>query len=299
MRPGIQRQTGISTIATIGAFVGIGVVFLIVFFIGMSGGSKNDTTNNKQTTTNQSTGTDTATASGPPFIRIPENSKIYNNAIYKFSFAYPDSFGELLAKSDTVTDGSLKVLGHDESATATKLPIGTTNAVLSGTLGVLVYAKDNFSVTVNNGVTVAPTQTGNDVTWKIISRGTSTQDIALGQPVTIKTVKSQTGVTVFDFTSRPNAAIVQARWVFVSGDTYAMITLPLLNKPEQAAISDADMAAYNVVGKNIAKTVRAAAQNTTKTNPTTGTSTDSSASSSNSTSTKSATSLSNLAGTSN
>jgi hypothetical protein len=256
MRTATNRQHGISTFATIGAFVGLGVVFLTIFLISLGGSKTTDKSSTKQTSVTNQTAS-TPTSSEPPFIRIPENSKIYANTQYKFMFAYPDSFGELSPSNNTPTDATSKTSFQAESLLASQKPIGNGTAQLNGKLGVFVYGKEDFKIVIlNNDVTVAPVKTGNDTTWKVVSRGSTTQDIAIGDAVTVKTIKSQTGVVVYDFIYKPSSSIVLARWVFETGDNYVVVVLPLASKPDNSTLSAADTSAYSIIGSNIARTVR-------------------------------------------
>lgn len=244
MRSRLYRQGGFSTIAAIAAIVGLGVAFLTVFLLATSDNSKNPPT--EQNNTEQE---EESSSNEPPYIRIPENSKIYQNTTYGFSFAYPDSFGELT----TSGDDSFRA----ESALATQKPIGNGTAFMTGALSVLIYKKADFKVTVSSDdVSVAPTQTGNDITWKVVSRGNSNQDITVGKAYNVKSIKSQTGIPVFDFTYRPSSNFALGRWVFASGDYYVMVSLPSVSKPSGENLAESDISAYTIVGNNIAKTVR-------------------------------------------
>jgi hypothetical protein len=269
MRSNSYRQRGASPFVAIMAFVVLGVVFLGLFFLSTSGGKKADNTTASDTAT-----TDTTTSNEPAYIRIPENSKIYNNETYKFLFAYPDSFGEL-STTDTNSNTTNGVLFQTQSALAAQKPIGDGTAFMNGRLAVYVYTKQDFKMVVNaNDVSVAPTTTGNDTTWKVVSRGSSSQDVSIGDSYAIKTIKSQTGITVFDFTYRPSTTLALGRWVFAAGDNYVMVTLPAVSKPSGDALTDSNASAYDIIGSNIAKTVRV---------PATKASTDSTSSSTSST----------------
>lgn len=255
-----QKQDGFSTIAAVGALIGLGVVFLTIFLFANSGNSNNRIQSNKNPTEQDS---GEQTASEPPFIRLPENSKIYRSQQYKFSFAYPDSFGEL--KDVQIGSSTNTIVDSAESASAVGKPIGGASAaVLNGKMGVYVYDKDNFKVVVQRpDISVAPTTTGSSTTWKVVSGGTANnKSYSVGQAYDIPVVKSQTGVTVFDFTLR-DAGNVLGRWVFASGDYYVLVALPTVSKVSGTALEARDIASYTIIGTNIAKTTRvqAAANN--------------------------------------
>lgn len=250
-----HRQRGASTFATIGAFIGLGVVFLGLFFLTTSGNTKAPGASTGDTT---GTTTDTtSTSSEPPYIRLPENSKIYKNTNYKFLFAYPDSFGDLTIQAGSTDSTSIGGLFQAQSALAAQKPIGDGTAFMNGRMAVYVFSKDNFKVVVNsNDVSVAPTTTGSDTTWKVVSRGNTTQDLSIGDAYTVKSVKSQTGIQVFDFTYRPSSGLALGRWVFATGDNFVMVALPSVSRPSGDNLSDGNFAAYDIIGNNIAKTVR-------------------------------------------
>jgi hypothetical protein len=244
------NQSGLGTFAMIGALVGLGVVFLTVFFIANS--SPKVTTKSSTATQTTPSATDTTAPKEPPFIRIPENSKVYSNSSYKFMFSYPDSFGDLTDSSAV----SGTVLFRAESALAAQKPVGNGKAVMNGKFGAYLYKKSDFKIVIQlPDVSVAPTKTGNDTTWKIVSRGTTGQDISIGDSYPVKTVKSQTGIPVFDFGLK-NSNTLLGRWVFEAGDNYILIAMPTVSKTDNSPLTDADLAAYNVIGSNIASTVR-------------------------------------------
>lgn len=251
-----NRQGGLSTFVTIAAFVGLGLVFFTIFLLSTSGGQNG--ANNQANNQDQGEETD---SNEPPFIRIPENSKVFQNDTFGFTFAYPDSFGELTILNNGSSSSSEAY--RAESGLAAQKPVGNGTAVMNGRLGVYVYSKENFKVVINNNdVTVGPTKTGNDTTWKIVSRGSSSQDISIGDAYNIKSIKSQTGVTVFDFAYSPASNFKLGRWVFEADDKFVMITLPSVTKLDGSTLSEDDQAAYTTISANLAKTVRAKTLNT-------------------------------------
>jgi|GEM_PF-2085439 len=250
------NQSGIGPVVAVAAIAALGTIMIVLVVISTSGsGSKN----NDDTAPNDSQQQeDQAASNEPPYIRIPDNSKIYSNDKYKFSFAYPDSFGELTAKS-SASSGTADYF-QAESGLASQKPVGNGTASMNGRMGVFVYTKNDFKVVVNSqDVQVAPTVTGNDITWKIVSRGNSSQDLALGSSYSVKTIKSQTGIAVFDFTYKPSGSLAISRWVFAAGDRYIMVSLPSISKPSGDTLGDSDVSAYTIIGNNIAKTVRVTA----------------------------------------
>lgn len=249
MQSSSYRQGGFSTIAAIAAIIGVGIAFFTVFLLATGGGSNNsgDQQNNNQQE-------EESASNEPPYIRIPENSKVFNSDIHGFSFAYPDSFGELAANDAASTQGDTF---RADSALATQKPVGNGTAFMTGRLSVMVFKKSDFKVTVtSDDVSVAPTQTGDDITWKIVSRGSSNQDISVGKAYAVKSIESQTGITVFDFTYRPAGNLALGRWVFASGDNFVMIAMPSVSKPSGENLTESDVSAYTIIGNNIAKTVR-------------------------------------------
>ena len=275
MRPERTSQSGVSTVATIAAFVGFGLIFLVLIILTISSGGKKDAATNDQKQTSDDS--QASTSNEPAYIRVPENSKIYDSKTYGFLFAYPDSFGDLTAKT-TNTSGASDFY-QAESGLAAQKPVGNGTAFMNGRLGVYVSSKEDFKISVNSqDVQVAPTATGQDVTWKIVSRGNSSQDMTIGSSYTVKSVKSQTGIPVFDFTYRPSGSLALSRWVFAAGDKYVMVTLPSISKPSGDNLTDQDVAAYTIIGNNIAKTVRVPSANTKTDTTSTGTKEDSSSS---------------------
>lgn len=265
MRSNSHRQSGYSTFTAVAAFVGLGIVFFAIFMFSLSGGNKGANSGDQQSGTEQEQ--PTSTSNEPPYIRIPENSKIYLNETYGFSFAYPDSFGELTSKSES--SGSAGESYRAESALAAQKPVGNGATIMNGRLGVHVYSKESFKIVVNNNdVSVGPTKTGNDTTWKIVSRGSSGQDISIGDAYAAKSVKSQTGVTVFDFAYSPASNFRLGRWVFEAGDKYVMITMPSVSKLDASNLDQSDLEPYITIGTNIAKTVRVKATVATDTSNT-------------------------------
>jgi len=270
MRSPKNNQNGISSIAAISAIAALGAVMVVLVIItSNSFGSKAANNNPPATTDDQQQAT--TSSNEPPYIRIPDNSQIYNNDTYKFLFAYPDSFGDLTAKSsDTSVSGTS--FFQAESGLASQKPVGNGTAFMNGRLTAYVYSKDNFKVSVNSqDVQVAPTVTGNDITWKVVSRGSSSQDLAVGSSYSVKSTKSQTSIPVFDFTYKPSGALAIGRWVFAAGNNYVMVSLPSISKPTGENLTDTDIAAYTIIGNNIAKTVRV--QSTTSTDKATDDST--------------------------
>jgi hypothetical protein len=251
-----RPQAGLGTVGVIFAFIGLGVVFLIIFFLSNSGRPTNQNNNGQQNQQAQAS-QDTATSTSEPlFIRIPENSRIYKNTTYNLMFAYPDSFGELTT-TDSATTSIDSVIYRAESAVAVKKPVGIGTAFLSGSLGVYLYKKDSFKITINNSRTfVAPAKTGNDTTWKVVDKGTTSQDISIGDSYQAKTLKSQTGIPVFDFTLKTSSSSVLGRFVFELKDYYALIAMPNVSKTDGTPLTDNDISAYNIIGYNMAKTVR-------------------------------------------
>jgi hypothetical protein len=249
MQSSSYRQGGFSTVAAVVAIIILGIAFFTVFLLATSGGTKDSPSNqdNSQQPEEESSGNE------PPYIRIPESSKVFQNDTYGFSFAYPDSFGELKVNNTASQGDGFRA----DSALATQKPVGSGTAFMTGSLSVLVNKKADFKVTVNSDdVSVAPTKTGNDITWKIVSRGNSNQDISVGKAYDVKSVKSQTGIPVFDFTYRPAGSLALGRWVFASGDNYIMIAMPSVSKPSGENLTESDVSAYTIIGNNIAKTVR-------------------------------------------
>jgi hypothetical protein len=119
-----------------------------------------------------------------------------------------------------------------------------------------VYPKDSFKIIVGDpNILVAPTKTGNDTTWKVVSIDKTDKDVAVGDAYTISTVKSQTGVTVFDFSITQGTSRV-GRLVFEDGDNYILIAMPAVSNPGDSALTDGDLAAYKIILSNIAKTIR-------------------------------------------
>jgi hypothetical protein len=248
-----DRQAGLSTIATIAAFVGLGLVFFTLVLLTSSSNNPVD-----QQPSSQNPTTEESTDDEPPYIRIPENSRIYQNETFAFSFAYPDSFGELV----TINNGAAATSEafRAESGLAAQKPVGNGTAIMNGRISVYVYNKDNFKLVVNNNdVSVGPVKTGNDTTWKIVSRGSSSQDISIGDAYSVKSVKSQTGVTVFDFAYTPGSNLTLGRWVFESDDRYVMVAMPAVSKIDGSNLESTDIEAYKTIGNNLAKTVRAKA----------------------------------------
>lgn len=253
-----SSEAGLSTFATIGAFVGLGVVFLTIFMVSLSGSGPKPTdttagtgqTDQSQSDTSTS-GTAQTAAKEPPFIRLPENSTTYANTAYNFRFGYPDSFGKLQEFS---TPSSI-VIFRAESAMAAQKPIGSGKAVLNGKFGAYVYKKSDFKIVIQLPDTaVTPAKTGNDTTWKVVDKGTA-GNLSVGDAYPVKSTKSQTGIPVFDFGLK-NGESLLSRWVFESGDHYILIAMPTITKTDGSALTSNDLAAYNVIGNNLARTVR-------------------------------------------
>jgi len=250
-----HRQRGASTIVLVAALIGLGIVMLILLLLTTSNSGKKPGTDDTNKTAN-SDGT-TTVSNESPYIRLPENSKIYKNSRYNFSFAYPDGFGELIAQENVSTGGSEGGLFRAQSALAAQKPVGDGTAFMNGRLATYVYAKEDFKIVVNSSdVSVAPTVTGDDITWKVVSVGNTTQGTSVGDSYTIKSVKSQTGVKVFDFTYRPGGGLALGRWIFAAGDNYVMISMPAVSRPSGENLSDNNFTAYDIIGSNIAKTIR-------------------------------------------
>lgn len=251
-------QSGLGTIGLVGVLVGIGIVFLTVFLFA-NAGTDNKAANQGGQTGDQTNRTEAKT-NEPPYIRVPDNSLVYKNSTYKFSFAYPNSFSKL---ADTTAPGGSDALKFkSESAIAAQKPVGTTGAVLTGKFGAYVYSKDDFKILVGDPeIFVAPTKTGNSITWKVVSTGATTQNIKVGDAFPVKTIKSQTGVPVFNFTLSKSTSSF-GRYVFEAGDYYVIVSLPLASKPNNGPLSDGDLAAYNIIGTNLATTVRVQATST-------------------------------------
>ena len=254
-RPRNSDQRGMGTIAMVVILVFLAVVGLGLFLLSISSNSNKQGQTGDDTNKTDTTDQDAASTE-PPFIRIPENSLIYKNSTYGFSFAYPSSFEKLSDISASTEPGGY--IAAASSAPAIGKPIGTTGAVLTGMLGVYVFNKDDFKMLIGNPeIFVGPAKTGDDTTWKIVSLGKTTQDIKVGDAFPVKTITSQSGVKVFNFTSQNVGVLLYGRYVFESGDNYVMVTLPALNLPDGRAATNADFTAYNIVGANIASTVRA------------------------------------------
>jgi hypothetical protein len=249
MRKANQRQAGIGMVVAVAGLIIISVIFLTVFLISSSGSKTPNSNNQNQTNQNQA---ETSTSSEPSYIRVPENSLIYKNSDYNFMFAYPDSFGQLTQKTDNSSSAIFRV----ESALATQKPVGNTGAVMKGYLGAYVYKKEDFKIIVGDpNVFVGPTKTGNDITWKIVSVDKTDKDISVGDAYNVTTIKSQTSVTVFDF-SHTEGTSMQGRLVFTSGDYFVLIAMPNVAHATGDALSKSDLAAYKIILTNIAKTVR-------------------------------------------
>lgn len=243
-------QSGLGMIAMVGVLIGVGVVFLSIFLFANAGTNRGTDTQDPQAGTEQQA----STSNEPPFIRVPDNSLIYKNDTYKFSFAYPNSFSKLT--DDTSPSGSAALTFKSESALASQKPVGTSGAVLTGKFGVYVYSKNDFKILVGDpNIYVAPTKTGNDITWKVVSTGSTTQDVSIGSSYPVKTQRSQTGIPVFNFALNKSTE-TYGRYVFESGDYYVIIALPVVRLPSGGALSASDLAAYNIIGANLGSTVR-------------------------------------------
>ena len=255
-RPTGSDQRGIGTIGMVGILIGLGAVFLMIFLF-TSGGTGPSTTNKQPSSTEQpADSTLQAVNKEPPFIRIPDNSLIYKNSTYKFSFAYPSSFEKLTEKPSTNASATGSVF-QVNSAEAVSKPVGTTGAVLSGTFGAYIYKKQDFKILVGNPeVFVSAAKTGDDTTWKVVSRGNTNQDISIGDSFPVKTIRSQTGIPVFDFTLKVDNKQI-GRYVFELDNHYVLIALPTVSLPSGQPLSNADIAAYTVIGSNLASTTRA------------------------------------------
>jgi hypothetical protein len=126
------------------------------------------------------------------------------------------------------------------------LPVTTSdNNYDMGSL--MVDKKGNWTI-------VGPTTTGNDTTWKIVS-GDVGSTYTLGSPFKVDSVTSQTGVKVFQFPLKQTDRLL-GRLVFQSGDYYVLIAFPYAHRPDHGTLSQSDIAAYNTILSNIAKTVR-------------------------------------------
>jgi hypothetical protein len=249
-----RHQAGLGTFALVGILTGLGIVFLVIFFAANSDTSNKPSTTN-QTANNNGDTTATPTVKEPPYIRIPENSLIYKSTDYKFSFAYPASFQKLTENADA-TAGDVGSIFRAEAIRADKKPVGNNQATMSGTFGAYVYRKDDFKILVTEpDVYVSATKTGNDTTWKVISRGNTNQDISIGSAYQVKTIRSQTGVPVFNFTLNKGKS-VYGRYVFEAGDYYVLIALPEVSLPSNTPPSERDIAAYSIIGNNLSSTVR-------------------------------------------
>jgi len=244
------RQAGLSTIAAVAALSAIMVLFLIIFLIANTGKKPSDNTNNND---QQNNSDQTAVTNEPPYIRIPENSFLYTNSTYGFSFAYPNSFETLIENPGSNDKMALRA----ESALADQKPIGNAGAVLNGHLGAYVYKKDSFQLTIGDpNVFIGASKTGNDTTWKIVSSDSTDSNLAVGKPYTsFKTIKSQTGISVFSFPLN-NGKNLLGRIVFEAGDYYILIALPYVSRPNEATITSSDISTYNTIVENIAKTAR-------------------------------------------
>lgn len=240
-----RYQRGMSAITTILAISGVGVMLLVVFLLLASSPSSD---NNQDAASTE----DTSTTTEPAFIRLPDNSRLYENQQYGLSFAYPDSFGELTENNAS----SGNILFRAESALANGKPVGNGKALMNGRLGVYVYSKDDFKMLVSSpGVFATPTKTGNDITWKISAVGNTNKDVQIGDAYNADTTRSQSGITVFTMPLLSNNTLL-GRLVFESGDHYILIALPYASRADGGALTETDAAAYNVVLANIAKTIR-------------------------------------------
>lgn len=246
-----MNQRGTSTVKVVIAFIALGTVFLIVFLLSLSSTGPGS----QQPSNAQQEATNTKKTNQPEVIRIPEGYKVYTSDTYKFSFAFPATFGDLTTDSTVVSKDPKPRLQLKTNAVS-KLPLAGSDALLNGSLAVHVYPRSSFKLTLTkNDVVVAPTTTGNDITWKVVNVGTATDGTEVGQSRQVPNSKSDAGVTVFDLALR-NSSNSLGRLVFASGDSFVLIALPAVSKPNAADMTGSDSSAYNSMLSSISKTIR-------------------------------------------
>lgn len=251
VKPHYRRdQRGIGSLATIGAFVGIGIVFLIIFMIANSGGTKINTNKDGANKTNS---TATSNSPSPPngqpaVIRIPDNFSIFSNTDYGISFAYPTPWGKL-----TGTGGGSAAYTVT-STVFSNYAIG--NSVLNGQMTAVVYNKDKFQIiTKVGGALLTAVKLGDTYGWKVVQTGANEPTLNVGDSVDIKSSKNQSGTTIFDFSINDKNQI-QGRWVFEAKNRFVIVALPPLTRLDGSAPSGSDLVIYTAVGNNMARTMR-------------------------------------------
>lgn len=242
-------QSGISSFAGAAAIAGIGVVFLVVFLIATSGGSKKANDTPKDNTSQSQT--DSNASSQPTVIRIPEDYTVYANKDFEFSFAYPTPWGTL---TGTAREAGGTALFTARSGGFNSYALGSS--VLNGQLTAFVYDKDDFKIsTHDNGPMVTAAKLGDTYGWKVVQAGPADPKLQVGDNYNVKSAKYQAGVDVFDLSINEKNTL-QSRWVIASGDNFIVVNLPTINRADGSAPPANDLAVYNAVAGNIAKTLR-------------------------------------------
>jgi hypothetical protein len=272
-----HHQAGLSTIKSVAILSGIMVLFLIIFLLSSSGNKDKNNNNTDDQTNNSQSGNKES------YIRVPANSLVYANDTYGFSFAYPDDFQQLTESTSSI---NLSLMSA-QSRFADKKPIGNTGTVMNGQLGAYVYDKSSFKVAAANpNVVVSPIEKDGKTTWTITTSGSTDPKLFPGQLYSPQTTTSQSGVIVylFPYYAKSDYATnsYQGHLVFALDNNYVLVSMPFLSKLDDTVLAKQDIAAYNVVLNNIAKTVRTFAGTSSSSDSSTTSDSDSSSSSSSS-----------------
>jgi hypothetical protein len=243
-------QHGIGSFKAIAAIVGIGLTFLMLFiFVGGSGTPKTKSDDTAKTNGE----TLSPPASQPNVIRIPDNYTAYVNKNYKLSFAHPTPWAtSIIVKGPTDT---APVPSSPQAASSFK-NYGLGSSILNGQLVVYVDKQDAFSMLLHtNGAVIAPVKLGDGYGWKVVQAGAADPTLKVGDSYNIKSATYQSGIPVYNFTVSVNNTL-QGRWVFQSGENFVAVSLPTLSRTDNSAPSAADIALYNIISNNVAKTSR-------------------------------------------
>jgi hypothetical protein len=246
-----QRRFG--PIKPIIAIAGIGVTLILLFvFAGGSGSPKVNNSGDKTANSDTSNSTSPSAVSQPAVIRIPDDYNVYTDKNYKISFAYPAPWADSIAVQ--APDNAQPVPTSAKPALFTNYPLGSS--VLNGRMLVYVDKQDAFKMLLHiDGATVAPVKLGDGYGWKVVQAGSGDPMLKVGDSYDVKSAVYQSGVTIYNFALNANNT-VQSRWVMQSGDNFVAINLPQYGRLDGNIPSSSDVALYNIISNNVAKTAR-------------------------------------------
>jgi hypothetical protein len=177
----------------------------------------------------------------PSQLVLQKDYKVYASTTYGFSYAYPNSWGDLSPSANQTTGWFVAT-----TADLGKLPFG--QSVLSGTNSFSVHSVDGYTIVANKyGATVKPVNVNGAYSWVVTDVNPADTTDKPGDTYKVTSFINTNGATLYDFTWEDEGG-THGRWVFVAkgnivtlelADIWTLASQRLCEKASGATLSQA------------------------------------------------------------